>query len=237
MTRDARRSVVPRPAPLALAAALWAFPAAAQPDIGVFAGASFGAHAGVADFVSGWSPSAGLFGGIAVNPWMDVELEWQRPTRTLRAERVGSPVSFAPPGASREEIDRLSVVSRFIEERRPRSLVSAGVSFHPDRHIARRATPRLFVGLTAHWVEDHTTLEHLVIPPGITQEQLDRRMPPQPPWQRNLGGITVGAGVALAVTPHLSIQPDIRYDYGSIGDEINNALRMTMRILWRSAHD
>jgi len=27
--------------------------------------------------------------------------------------------------------------------------------------------------------------------------------------------------------------PDLRFDYGSIGDEINNALRSSVRVLWR----
>jgi len=35
------------------------------------------------------------------------------------------------------------------------------------------------------------------------------------------------------VSPHLWVAPDVRYDYGSIGDEINNALRTTVRVGWR----
>ena len=41
------------------------------------------------------------------------------------------------------------------------------------------------------------------------------------------------ANLAIAVTPRLSIVPDLRYDYGSIGDEINNALRVSVRLQWR----
>ena len=50
---------------------------------------------------------------------------------------------------------------------------------------------------------------------------------------RNIGGPTIGGQLAIAVTPRLSIVPDVRYDYGSIGDEINNTLRVSARVQWR----
>ena len=50
---------------------------------------------------------------------------------------------------------------------------------------------------------------------------------------RNLGALTIGANVAVAVTPRLAVVPDLRYDYGSIGDEINNTLRVGVRVVWR----
>jgi hypothetical protein len=233
MTNDARRPAIPPLAPLALMLVVSAAPAAAQTNGGLYVGGSIGAHRGSADFVSGWLGSGGIFGGVGVNPWMDVELDWQRPIGTLREERVGTSLSFAAPGSSRDEIERLSVVTRFVEERRSRSLFSVGVAFHPDRDLPLRVTPRLFVGLVGHWVEDRTTLDHLVIPPGVTRAEVDRAMPPQPPSHRNLGGITVGAALTFRLTPHVSLAPDLRYDYGSIGDEIDNALRMSMRVTWR----
>jgi hypothetical protein len=35
------------------------------------------------------------------------------------------------------------------------------------------------------------------------------------------------------LTERLVIMPGLRYDYGSIGDEINNAFRAGVRVLWR----
>jgi hypothetical protein len=37
----------------------------------------------------------------------------------------------------------------------------------------------------------------------------------------------------MALTRRLAIVPDIRYNYGSFADEINNALHSTLRVRWR----
>ena len=57
-------------------------------------------------------------------------------------------------------------------------------------------------------------------------------MPEQAPFLRELGGLTIGGSVGFAVTRHLSVAPDLRYDCGSIGDEINGTLRTSVRVLW-----
>ena len=44
--------------------------------------------------------------------------------------------------------------------------------------------------------------------------------------------MTGGVGVNVALTPHLSVVPDLRIDYGSIGDEIENAFRPLIRMKW-----
>jgi hypothetical protein len=38
--------------------------------------------------------------------------------------------------------------------------------------------------------------------------------------------------MSLALTPSLSLVPDVRIDYGSIGDEIENAIRPSIRVRW-----
>jgi opacity protein-like surface antigen len=56
----------------------------------------------------------------------------------------------------------------------------------------------------------------------------------EPPttFMRNIGGLAFGAGTAYRLTPHLSLGGDVRYDYGSIGDEINNVWRPSLRSTW-----
>ena len=50
---------------------------------------------------------------------------------------------------------------------------------------------------------------------------------------RNVGGLTVGVNLRVMITRHLGLVPDLRYDYGSIGDEKENTLRPSVRVLWR----
>jgi hypothetical protein len=50
---------------------------------------------------------------------------------------------------------------------------------------------------------------------------------------RNIGALTVGANVAVMITRHFGVVPDLRYDYGSIGDEKENSLRPSVRVIWR----
>jgi hypothetical protein len=93
--------------------------------------------------------------------------------------------------------------------------------------------PRVFAGVANLHTSDRTVYEHLLIPSGVTLEQVNRAMPQQDWQSRNLGGPSFGGSLSIAITPRLSVVPDVRYDYGSIGDEINNALRTSIRVLWR----
>ena len=50
---------------------------------------------------------------------------------------------------------------------------------------------------------------------------------------RNIGALTVGVNVAVMITSRFGVVPDLRYDYGSIGDVTENSLRPSVRVLWR----
>jgi hypothetical protein len=92
--------------------------------------------------------------------------------------------------------------------------------------------PRVFVGVADHRVRDRTVLEHLVLPPGVTLEQVNRALP-QAGWRnRHLGGPSIGASLDVAVTRRLSVGPEFRYDYASLADEINNVGRTSIRTRW-----
>ena len=183
-----------------------------------------------ADHVDGRDRLFGVSIAVPLKSFVDLEAELARSGRFTR-QYDGSSTSFAPPGSTREEIERLSVLTRFIKRRESRWLGSIGVAFHSPR--AARLQPRLFVGLTGHQVVDHTEVQSLRVPPGVTQDEVDRVTPGDSAWSRNVGGVTIGGGVRIGLSSRLWIAPDVRYDYGSIGDEINNALRTTVRVGWR----
>jgi hypothetical protein len=193
-------------------------------------GVTLGAHHESADRVTGTTSAVGLTAGIRLTRALAVEIDFARPTAELSRAHTGTSISFAGRGASREEIERLAVVTRFTNGRRVLSTFSAGVAYYVP--ASGRWSPRLFLGVTNHRARERTELVHLSIPEGIDPERVRRAMPDQAPYIRNLGALTMGGSVGFAVTRHLSIAPDLRYDYGSIGDEINNILRTSVRVLW-----
>ncbi len=86
--------------------------------------------------------------------------------------------------------------------------------------------------MTNHRVRDRTVYTPVSIPEGI-DAQHPSVVGSIETHSRNIGGPTFGANLAIALTRQLSIVPDARYDYGSIGDEINNSFRTSVRMQWR----
>jgi Outer membrane protein beta-barrel domain len=222
-------------APLFSAALLIAFLAAAtaanaQSSLRPYVGGSLGSFSVSADDVEGRSVAGGIVGGLALSRYVDAEFEAAFPTDTFTRTHTGISVSFAPLGASRAEIERLGVVTRFDNERDVTASLSAVVIIHPP--AGKRLTPGVIVGVTNQRTSNRATFTPISIPEGVD---------PQHPAvigrtevsTRNIGGPTIGANLAIALSPHLSIVPDVRYDYGSIGDEINNTLRTSVRMQWR----
>jgi hypothetical protein len=205
-------------------------PASAQTGSRLYAGGSIGSFSVSGDVVKGSSVAGALFGGIALSKFVDAEMEVVLPANPFARSYTGQSVSFAPPGSSIAERDRLSVITRFDKERDVTASISAVVVIHPP--ATKRVTPGLIVGVSNQRVRDRAVYTPVSIPEGVD---------PQHPAvigrtegsTRNIGGPTIGVNLAIALTPHLSIVPDFRYDYGSIGDEINNAVRTSVRMQWR----
>lgn len=205
-------------------------PANAQARLRPYAGASIGNFSVSADEVDGGSVAGGLFAGLALSRYVDAELEVVLPADPFTRSYTGPSVSFAPPGSSHEERERRSVVTRFDKDRDVAMNLSAVVIIHPP--ATARVTPGFIIGVANQRARDRTIYTPVSIPEGVD---------PQHPSvigrtevaSRNLGGLTVGANLAIALTPRLTVVPDLRYDYGSIGDEINNALRTSVRLQWR----
>jgi hypothetical protein len=194
--------------------------------IGVLAGP----YHTTADHVSGTLSSVGVTGGVRVLPWLDVEVDVLQSIGLLTREYTGPSIAF--PGSGPVATASEFVVTRFIKEREGGNTISLGMVFHP-RMPWRRLSPRVFAGVSSHRTAERTVYEQVSLPPGVTLEQVNRVMPQEDSRTRHLGGPSVGGSMGIALTQRLWIVPDVRYDYGSIGDEINNALRTSMRLLWR----
>jgi hypothetical protein len=195
-----------------------------------YAGASIGSFDVSADHVDGKSTSAGLLAGMAVSRLVDLELELQFPTTTVKESHSGILFSFAPQGASRAEIERLGVRMQIDRHRDVIASTSFVVIIHPPR--TSRVTPALVAGVTNQHVRDTTAYTPITIPEGVDPAH-PQVVAQEESATRNIGGPTIGGNVSIDVTPRLSIVPDVRYNYGSIGDEINNALWASVRVIWR----
>jgi hypothetical protein len=192
--------------------------------------AILGAYHVDSDHVDGTSPNIGVAGGVRLTSRWDAEVEIVRSTGRLFREYTGKSPSFAPLGSSREEIERLAVTTRYSYERRVLHTISGGVVFH-GRSRGRWA-PVFYAGVTNHHVLDVTSRVPIQFPEGVDPNKLARIVPEEGRDVRNLGALTGGIGVSVALTPHLSLVPDLRIDYGSIGDEIENAIRPAIRLAW-----
>ena len=205
--------------------------AAAQPQQRFYVGAEAGTFRNSADEVDGSSFSAGVLAGIAITPWLDAEVDVGRPASAFTRSYGGDALSasFAPAGSPREEIERFGVWLRYDKRRDVIASVSGAAIFHPSRG---RIRPGLVLGVANHRVRDRTDYTPVRVGPSVDPAHPHAR-PRVETASHNKGGLTVGLNVAIAVSRHLAVVPDLRYDYGSIGDEINNALRATVRVLFR----
>lgn len=182
------------------------------------------------DHVDGTSPSVGMAAGVRLTTRWDAEVEVVRSDGRLFRQYTGKSPSFAAPGSSLEEFERFAVTSEYSYERRVLSTVSAGVVFHARSR--GRWTPLFYAGVTNHHVIDVRRVVPIAFPEGVDPDKLARVVPQGGRSVRNLGALTGGVGVNVALTPHLSVVPDLRIDYGSIGDEIENAFRPSIRMKW-----
>jgi hypothetical protein len=195
-----------------------------------YVGGAFGSFSVSADGVDGRSPASGLVAGVSLTDWADVEFEGMVPADPFVRSRTGALLSFAPPGASRDEIERFAVVSQIDHQREVTSNISVVAIFHAP--LRYRVRPGALVGFTNQHATTVTTIVPISIPEGVNPLH-PSVVSREERATRNFGAITFGGNVAVALSRHLEVVPDLRYDYGSIGDEINNAFRMSVRLLWR----
>ena len=195
-----------------------------------YVGGAVGSFNVDADDVDGRSAATGLVAGLTVSRLVDVEGEILFPSSTFVRSTTAVSTSLAPPNAPLEEIKRLGVTSLYERERD----VTANFSFVAIIHPAAtgRVVPGLVAGVTLQRAKNVFRLTTVSIPPGV-DPQHPGIISGEERSTRTISAPTIGGQVSVRVTPHFFVVPDLRYDYGSIGDEINNTLRMSVRGIWR----
>lgn len=205
--------------------------ASAQGTSRWYAGGTAGASRIMADEVKGGSPTAGAVIGLRLTPAFSIEADVSRGFRKVTRTYEGTFISFAAPGASREEIERQAVHRRFHTEWSPAmNLAALGVLRSASRS---RVRPAVYAGVTlARYDEVYSSVVTAlpdVVPIAADHPNL---LPQRQSISRTRGGLTGGFMVPITIAGALSVAPEVRYTYGSIGDEKHNMLRAGVRVLW-----
>lgn len=204
--------------------------AAARGNSRWYAGGTAGASRIMADEVKGGSPSAGAVIGLRLTPAFSVEADVSRGLRKVTRTYEGTFISFAERGASREEIERQAVHRRWHNEWSPTMNLAALAVWRSTS--PSRVHPAVYAGVTvARYDEVYSSVVTAlpdVVPIAADHANL---LPQRQSINRTRGGLTGGFMVPITITGALSVAPELRYTYGSIGDEKHNVLRAGLRIL------
>jgi hypothetical protein len=197
-----------------------------------YAGTAVAAQRITADDVDpGGTSSLGAVFGVRLTPVLSVEVEAGHGLGEASRVYSGTFISFAGPGASREEIERLAVTMQSDTRWDPGFGWSALVVWRSPG--PERVGVAAFTGITSTRYDERRTLTVLNIPAGVDKTEADlHRMMPDDRGSRTRGGLTAGLLVPIRLTRQLSVSPEIRYTYGSFGDEKYNTLRGGARLMW-----
>lgn len=177
-------------------------------------------------------PVAGA--SVAYRFWRDTRIEWEVTAASGESRRSyeGDFVSYAAPGASREEIQRMSIVARRTMINRPGLGMAAAVA------VETRQAGRVNVGLRAgvsvrqySYVDDITILR---VPEGVTIEKAEATLP-DGSGRRARSGILLGLSVPVRVVGRLYVTPEVRWVWGGPARIGNNYDEATFgaRVGWR----
>ena len=204
----------------------------AQPASRFYVGATATAQQVSADDVdSGSFMALGGVVGVRLTRAFSLEFETTRGFGEISRSDTGSFLSFAGPGATREEIQRLAPAMRHDTTWKPGlgwSALSMWRTTEP-----RRVGFAAFGGVTATHYEERSVMTVLAIPAGVDKTEAElHRMLPDGQVSRWRGGLTGGVLVPIRMTRQLSVAPEVRFTYGSFGDEKYTSLRGGARLLW-----
>ncbi len=219
---------------LALALVVAAFAAAEAQGNRVYLGAATGVNGGSrgpVDVGSVWT--AGGVVGIRLSGAWSVEFEGDRGFGTSeRQDGESFWISYAQPGASRDEIDRLAVRARFVRIDNARSGFSAHVVWKSRE--PGRLNAALYGGVSQRNFDKRVirTITHVPDDPRIPLNDPNVR---DDDSTRTItgGGLTGGVMVLARMTDSLTVAPDFRLTLGLITDDSPyKLLSGGVRLMW-----
>ncbi len=172
--------------------------------------------------------------GIAYRLWKSVQLEAEITAASGESSRSydGDFISYAGPGATREEILRMAVIARRTITNIP------GLGFASSIAVESRARGRVSVAARAGAsFRQYTYQEDMMIlrvPEGVTLAQAESALP-DAGGRRGRSGLLLGLGVPVRIAGHLRVVPEARWVWGGPARVGNNYDEGTIgvRIAWR----
>ena len=181
---------------------------------------------------NGRLPVAGI--GVSYRVWRDMRVEAEVTAASGETRRVYEAdfMSYAEPGATREEILAKAVIARRT------TINKAGLGFATGVAVETREAGRVNLALRAgvsfrqyDYIDDMTVLR---VPEGFTLEQAERQMP-DGRGTRGRGGLLFGVSVPVRIAGHLHIAPEARWVWGGPAMVGNNYDEGTIgaRVVWK----
>ena len=164
-------------------------------------------------------PVAGA--AVAYRVWRDMRVEGEVTSASGESRRSyeGDFISYAGPDASREEIERMSVIARRTIVNRP------GLGFATAVAVETREARRVNLGLRAgvsfrrySYVDDMTILR---VPDGVTVAKAESALP-DGSGHRGRGGVLLGFSAPIRLAAGLNVAPEVRWVWGGPARVGNN---------------
>jgi hypothetical protein len=203
----------------------------AQDSSRFYAGGTLSASRVTADEVKGSTPTGGFIVGVRLTPSFSVEADVSRAFHKIQRSYEGTSESFAPPGSSYDEIVRQAVHRRWDIEWKP-TLNFAALAVWRSTSTSRVGAA-VYGGVTLARYREETRTVVTALPAVLpVPPDSPSLLPTEQIGTRNRGGLTGGLMIPIRIAGSLSVAPELRVVYGSIGDEKHNLLRGGVRVLW-----
>lgn len=151
---------------------------------------------------------AGVGARLRVSRRLDMEADLTMASGTVQRSLESVVASFAPRGATPDELERLAPVIRRDRSYAPGAGGTIGIALHTNRlertHFVFRA------GLAVRRYTDGSDTTVLVLPEGLSVDQVERAVPDDV-RSRTRSGLMLGVAWTVALTERLRLEPGIRY--------------------------
>lgn len=205
--------------------------ASAQHSPRFYAGGALSASRVTADEVKGSTPTGGVIVGVRLTPSFSLEADVSRAFQKIERSYEGPSTSFAAPGSSYDEIVRQAVHRRWDIEWTPTLNLAALAVWRSTS--PSRVGAAVYGGVTLARYRDATRTVVTALPAAVpVPPDSPSLQPTEEIGTRNRGGLTGGLMVPIRIAGALSVAPELRVVYGSIGDEKHNLVRGGVRVLW-----
>jgi hypothetical protein len=160
---------------------------------------------------TGRSSVAGVVAGWQFSPRFGLEGEMTAAAGGVMRSYEGWFISYAPPNATREEIERLAPIARRTLRYDPGG--GGAMAFVVRQDLSPRAAVRGRIGLSGRRYLETSTYDVLQIPDGVDPARVARDFGSES-GRHSRGGLMLGLSLSVRATSRLQLEPEVRYVYG-----------------------